>query len=79
MSYIEGVFDALDLAGSSADLAKMNAHSLIDISRVLNDTIREQSASTRSQRSSMSVIKSPKLVELASKIKSATGEARKTY
>ena len=79
MSYTEGVFEALDLTGSSADLAKMNEHSLIDISRVLNDTIREQSASTRSQRSRMSVIKSPKLVELANKIKSATGEARITY
>ena len=71
MSYIAGVFEALDLAGSSADLAKINEHSLIDISRFLNDTIRELSASTRSQRSRMSVIKSPKLVELANKIKSA--------
>ena len=69
----------LDLSGISADLAKINEHSLIDISRVLNDTIREQSASTRSQRSRMSVIKSPKLADLANKIKSATGEARKTY
>ena len=69
MSYIEGVFEALDLSGSSADLAKINEHSLIDISRVLNDTIREQSASTRSQRSRISAIKSPKLVDLATKIK----------